>query len=392
MVGDNIIERLVKPLKNKSFFLFGVRGTGKTTYLERGFTSKNSIRIDLLDPVRLDEFSLDPARFRTFVLSPEHKGKLIIVDEVQRLPKLLDYVHQLIESHRIQFALTGSSARRLKQTGVNLLAGRAIVYDLFPFNSFELGASFDLDRYLHRGGLPESYLAASDEYSTEYLRSYGLTYLEKEIQQEQWVRKLDPFRKFLQIASQMNGKPINRSSIARDVGVDDMTVESYFQILADTLMGVFLPAYHRSVRKQQRQAAKFYFIDPGIKRALDRTLRVPLLSQSSDFGQAFEHWVFLELYKQSSYMRLDWEFHYIRTKDDAEIDLVIKRPGERLLLIEIKSATKVFEKDAKTLETLGHDLEKHSERILISRDPLTHQFGKTLGLYWETAFKKIFFG
>lgn len=304
--------------------------------------------------------------------------------------KTLDFVHMLIEFHRIHFALAGSSARRLKQKGVNSLAGRALVYDLFPLTSRELRASFDFERHLHRGGLPESYLAESDDQANEYLRAYGLTYLEKEIQQEQWVRKLDPFRKFLQVAAQMNGELINRSAIANEIGVDGMTVESYFQILVDTLMGVFLPAYHRSIRKQQCHAPKFFFFDTGIKRALDRTLRVPLLPQTSEFGRVFEHWVFLELYRQSSYQRLDWEFHYLRTKDDAEIDLVIQRPGDRLLLIEVKSANKVYEKDAKTLETLGQDLEKKSERILISRDPLPHHFGGTIGLHWKDALQKLF--
>ncbi len=385
-----MVLRLLTPLKGKSFFLFGARGTGKTTFLNAYFNAKNSVRIDLLDPAKVDELSLVPSRFREFVLSPENLGKTIIVDEIQRLPKLLDYVHMLIESHRIRFALTGSSARRLRQKGVNLLAGRALVYDLFSFTCEELGDSFDLERILQRGGLPESYLAQSDEEANEYLRAYGLTYLEKEIQQEQWVRKLDPFRKFLQVAAQMNGEPINRSSIAKDVGVDDMTIESYFQILVDTLMGFFLPAYHLSVRKQQRQAPKFYFFDTGIKRALDRSLRVPLLPQTTEFGRVFEHWVFLELYRRSSYQRLDWEFYYLRTKDNAEIDFVIKRPGERLLLIEVKSTDRVHEKDAKMLETLGKDLEKKSERILISRDPLLHQYGGTIGLHWKEAFRKFF--
>jgi predicted AAA+ superfamily ATPase len=144
-------------------------------------------------------------------------------------------------------------------------------------------------------------------------------YLEKEIQAEQWVRNLDPFRKFLIIAAQMNGKIINRSSIAKDIGVDSATIQSYFDILKDTYMGFYLPAFNQSIRKQLRQTPKFYLADPGIKRALEKTTKVPLLPQTSAFGEAFEHWVILEFIKQASYKNLDFEFHYLQTKEGAAV-------------------------------------------------------------------------
>lgn len=385
-----MIGRSLTPLKNRSFFIFGPRGAGKSTFLEQYYKHKSVLTFDLRDPVLLDELKLDPSRFRTQVEAACKQNRPIVVDEIQKHPALLDYIHQFLEKKSGLFALTGSSARRLKQLNVNFLAGRANVYDLFPLSSTELGNQFDLSKALTRGGLPESYLAQSEEQSQEFLRAYGLTYLEKEIQQEQWVRKLDPFRKFLSIASQMNGKILNYSAIARDVGVDDMTIRSYFEILVDTLMGFYLPAFDRSVRKQQTKTPKFYLIDTGIKRALDRTLTVPLLPQTSAFGDAFEHWVILELYKQSIYYRTDWQFFYVRTKDNVEIDLVIQRPGKSLLLIEIKSKNKVHESDAKCLETLGKDIDKRSVRRLLSQDRLTQKFGNTEAYHWKDAIGNLF--
>lgn len=381
-----MLERLVKLPENKSYFLFGPRGAGKSTLLQTTFRDKKPVVFDLLDLELVDELSLHPKRF------VDRIGKdtsTVIVDEIQKLPKLLDYVHALIEEKKIQFILTGSSARRLKQKGTNLLAGRALVRELYPFSTFELNEHFDLIKALERGALPDSYLADTGESAADYLRAYTLTYLEKEIQQEQWVRKLEPFRKFLIIAAQMNGKIINRSSIARDLGVDDMTVESYFEILEDTYIGFRLRAFHRSPRRQIREAPKFYLIDPGIKRSLERTTRVPLLPQTTAFGDAFEHWVILEFIKLSKYFVLDWEFSYLQTKEGAEIDLIVSRPGQPLLLVEIKSKETVSKEDAKTLETLGNDFKEPTEKWLLSRDPLPQTFGTTKAMNWMEALKNL---
>lgn len=313
----------------------------------------------------------------------------MVIDEVQKLPRILDRVHYHIEKHKRQFILTGSSARRLKQQGVNLLAGRALEYHLYPLSYLELKKNFDLQKMLEWGGLPRAYLAQSTEEAREFLMTYAKIYLEKEIQQEQWVRKIEPFRKFLPIAAQMNGEIINRARIARDVGVDSNTVASYYEILEDTLLGFTLPAFHRSVRKVQIQSSKFYFADTGMKRALDKSVGVPLLKQSSDYGKAFEHFIILEFIKFSEYHRKNWNLSYLRTKDDAEIDLIIDRPGGRPLMIEIKSANKVFESDAKTLETLGKDVDLKSERWIISQDPLTQKFGGTTAYHWQKAFDAL---
>jgi len=274
--------------------------------------------------------------------------------------------------------------------GTNLLAGRAWIYHLYPFTTEELGNKFDLRKALEFGTLPDAYLAKSPDDAREYLMAYVATYLEKEIQQEQWVRNLALFRKFLSVAAQMNGKILNRSAIAKEIGINDVTVANYFEILEDTLLGIHLPAFHRSVRKAQRQAPKFYFIDPGIKRALDRTLTVNLMPQTSAWGEAFEHWVILEIVKRSHYSRQDWNFSYLRTKDDLEIDLVLEWPGKPLALIEIKSKTRVTESDCKALESIGPDLDKKAEHFLFSLDPLDATFGKTKACHWEKGIDSLF--
>ena len=238
----------------------------------------------------------------------------------------------------------GERANRLsfgKYGAADLLAGRAFTYNLYPFSHIELGGAFSLDISLSLGSLPGMLALEEVEDRKEYLRSYVKTYLKEEIVAEQVIRQIQPFRDFLEIAAQCNGQIINYSKIARDIGVDDKTVQSYFQILEDTLVGFMLPSFHRSIRKRQREAPKFYFFDPGVKRALDRTLRMELVPQTFAYGKAFEHWVILEAMKMNEYRRLDYQFMYLKTKDDAEIDLIIERPGEKTLLVEIKSSVQV---------------------------------------------------
>ena len=385
-----MIRRLCNFTKSNSFFLFGPRGAGKTTLILDQFSSEKAVYVDLLEIDLMDQLLMDPSRFKQIIDSPENYHKSVIVDEVQKFPRILDVVHSQIQSRKRQFILTGSSSRRLKQQSSNLLAGRAWVYNLYPLSALELGESFNLKKALEVGGLPEAYIQEDQVSSHEYLKAYASTYLQKEIQQEQWVRKLDPFRRFLAIAAQMNGKVVNRSKIAKEAGVDDTTVANYFEILEDTLLGFYLPAYHKSARKSQTLSPKFYFIDPGIKRALDRTLTVDLLPQTFAWGDAFEHWVILEIVKNVSYSRLDWTFSFIRTKDNVEIDLVIERPGTSALFIEIKSKKMVDESDAKSLETLGRDTDPSAEKWLLSLDPLDRFFGKTRALHWQRAITDLF--
>jgi predicted AAA+ superfamily ATPase len=223
----------------------------------------NCLYIDLLDLATEDLFRTHPEELRQQILAKKDCD-WVVIDEVQKLPRLLDTVHQLIEEKRAKFILSGSSARKLKRGSANLLAWRAFVYHLHPLTSVEYGATFSLQEVLEWGALPKllEFQNASDK--IEFLRAYALTYLKEEIQVEQLVRNLDPFRQFLEIAAQSNGQIVNYSKIARDVGVDTTTVQNYFSILEDTLIGFHLPAYHRSIRKRQRESPKFYLFDPGV--------------------------------------------------------------------------------------------------------------------------------
>ena len=269
-----MIDRLAKLSKSNSFFLLGPRGSGKSTLIKQRYLKKDNLYIDLLDPKVEDQYRIHPNMLREQIEAAPHL-KWVVIDEVQKLPKLLDVVHQLIESTKVKFILSGSSARKLKRGGANLLAGRAFVFHLYPFIAFELNTQFELASFLQWGALPKLLSFKREHDKREYLRSYALTYLKEEIQMEQIVRKLDPFRKFLEVAAQMNGKTINYSRIACDIGVDTTTVQNYYTILEDTLVGFYLRSYHTSLRKSQKLSPKFYLFDTGVCRALKRTLSVP---------------------------------------------------------------------------------------------------------------------
>jgi predicted AAA+ superfamily ATPase len=271
------------------------------------------------------------------------------------------------------------------------LAGRAFTYTLFPFSTYELKDLFDLNNVLEFGALPKLLEFNEHEDKLDFLRSYCQTYLREEIQIEQIVRNLNPFRDFLEMAAQLNGKIINYSKMARQIAIDDKTIHNYFQILEDTLIGFFLPPFNRSIRKRQRESPKFYFIDPGIKRALDQSLRVKLLPQTYAYGDAFEHWVILECVKLNQYLKLDYKLSYLRTKDNAEIDLVIQRPAQGDLLIEIKSSQQVDQTDVLSLTRFSKSWDKENKAILLSNDPHSKNFEDVTAYHWKSGLEKIFF-
>lgn len=388
-----MFNRITKTSKSNSFFLFGARGTGKSTYVKANYSGADTLFIDLLNPDEEASLLRHPNRLVEEITARGQKLRCVIIDEVQKLPKLLDIVHQQIEEtkrakHPVQFILTGSSARKLRRGAANLLAGRAFLYHLFPLTESELGAHFDLTQVLQYGSLPAifSFDAPADKRS--YLEAYGRTYLKEEIWNEQIVRKLEPFAHFLEIAAQCNGKILNFSKIGRDIGIDTKTVQSYYQILEDTLTGIILPAYHRSVRKRQTTAPKFYFFDTGVKRALDGTLSVDLLPQTYAFGDAFEHFIFLEIFRLNEYQQLDYRFSYFRTHEDAEVDLIIERPGKTSLLVEIKSSECVDEADLKPLMKIAKDIGP-SESICLSRDKTPRKIGNILVLPWREGLRHV---
>jgi uncharacterized protein len=240
------------------------------------------------------------------------------------------------------------------------------------------------------GTLPQLLDYTSADEKNDFLRAYIKNYLREEIQIEQLVRQLHPFRNFLEIAAQSNGTILNYAKISRDVGVDDKTVVKYFSILEDTLIGFYLPSFHRSIRKQQQKSPKFYFFDTGVTRALSGQLRMELLPKTYAFGNAFEHWVILECYRLCEYKKLDYKFSYLMTKDNVEIDLIVERPGESDLLIEIKSASLIRNDTTQTLKRFQKDWDRPAEAQIWSLDVMEKKIDGVTCLYWQTAMKRYF--
>ena len=386
-----MIQRLLTLIQRRSFFLFGPRGTGKSTYLQSRFTGEKTLWIDLLSPEQEDRYARRPQELVDQIAACSPPIKWVVIDEIQKVTKLLDVVHSQIESNGPYFALTGSSARKLKRGSSNLLAGRAFVYRLFPFTSIELGEHFDLTSALTYGTLPGLVELVNSVEKKAFLRAYALTYVKEEVWGEHVIRKLDPFRSFLEIVAQNNGEIINFSNIARDVGVDTKTVQSYFQILEDTLLGFVIEPYHKSVRKRQVQAPRFYLFDPGVKRALDRTLNVELRPNTYAYGKAFEHFIVVEVIRRSEYLQNDYRFYYLKTKDGAEIDLIIDRPGEPTALLEIKSSSRVDERDIRSLSKFQSDI-PGSYACCLSVDPIPKRIGNIDLLPWEEGLRRLGLG
>ena len=387
-----MFPRVISTNESSSFLLLGPRGSGKSTLLRERFAGRPTLWVDLLDPETEHRYSLQPSSLRELIAA-NPTADWVVSDEIQKVPALLDVVHGCIEgalgkNRRVRFAMTGSSARRLKRGAVNLLAGRAFVYHLFPLTARELGTAFDLVQCLRFGTLPATLAFNTDGDRAEFLRAYARTYLREEVWGEHLIRRLDPFRRFLEVAAQCNGEIINFSNIARDVGVDHKTVGSYFEILEDTLLGFMLEPWHASVRKRQRQSPKFWWFDPGGARALAGTLTVDIVPRSGGYGRAFEHFVILEIIRAADYARSDFRFYYLRTKDDAEIDLIVERPGKPPALVEIKSTDRVEARHVRDLQRFLPDF-PGATPLCLSRDPLRRQIGDVLAVPWQEGLTEL---
>jgi len=384
-----MIPRLLRLKPKHSFFLFGPRNTGKSTLIRSYYNKDNSIIFDLLDPLTEDKFARNPSELESIVKALPKKVEYIIIDEVQKLPKLLDVVHRLIESTEKYYIMTGSSARKLKHGASNLLAGRAFVYHLHTFSFIEIGNQFNLENALTWGLLPKIHSLADAESKKQFLDAYSHTYLKEEIWGEHFIRKLDPFRRFLEVAAQMNGKIINFSKIADDVGVDEKTIKSYYSILEDTMLGIFLDGFQNSFRKRLSIKPKFYFFDVGVTRSLSRLLSIPMIPRTPMYGDAFEQFVILECIKLSDYSGNDYRFSYLRTKDDVEVDLVVERPGKKLLFIEIKSSDNVTKGSISSFIKLSKDY-KDCEAICLSNDPFAKIIENVKVFPWSEGIKEYF--
>lgn len=377
-----MVKRLINPSKSNSFFIFGARGTGKSTFVRGQFAANSMLTIDLLQPDQEDEFAREPMRLARTLRAMAKRPQWVFIDEIQKVPKLLNVVHSLIESEKQKFILTGSSSRKLKRGAANLLAGRAFVYSLFPFTAEELGARFDEEMYFRWGGLPKIYNLQTDADRRQYLRSYGLTYLKEEIKEEQLVRRLDPFRDFLEVAAQMSNKIVNYAKIGADIGVDHKTVQNYFDILTDTWIGFYLPAFHPSVRKSQGKSPKFYFFDVGVRKSLARDVGGYSGPGSASFGDDFEQFLVTEIFRWNEYLQADYRLSFLRTKNDNEIDLILSR-GRHHVACEIKSADRVEEKDVRRVEVLAGDIKNCKSVYYLSRDPRPQKIGDVSCLFWK---------
>jgi len=380
-----MVNRIAKLPKKGSFFLFGARGTGKTTLLLRH--DPKALYINLLKADEEEALSRSPRELRERVLALPRERK-IIIDEIQKIPKLLDEVHQLIEEGHDRFILTGSSSRKLKRGGGNLLAGRAVYRALYPLTFREQIADFDLQSNLEFGSLPKLLHLQDRESKVDYLQSYVRVYLKEEIQMEQIVRNLNPFRNFLEVAAQMNGKILNYSKIERDVGSSVKTIQNYYQILADTHLGFMLNAFHESWRKQISQAPKFYFFDTGVVRALSRRLQLGLSPSSYEYGDLFEQYIICECHRMNEYLNRDYSFSYLKTKDNAEIDLIIDRPGLKRALVEIKSSTRVTRDDLSHLIRFKKE-HPSTEAFCLSQDPNPKIIDKVNCLPWPKGLEEL---
>ncbi len=386
-----MIRRLLKTSSNSSFFIFGARGTGKSTWVKRQFLpkiSKNFLYYDLLDDETEERLSKNPNLLKTDLSVLKLKPEWVIIDEIQKIPRLLDVIHSLSENKKTKFILTGSSSRKLKKAGANLLAGRAFEYRLFPFSYAELKQNFNLEDYLNFGGLPAVFEFKDIADKIKYLKSYISTYVKVEIQMEQLLRKLDPFRQFLELAAQMNGKPLNFSKISHSVGVDSKTVMNYYQILEETYMGFILPGYHTSLRKSILMTPKFYFFDIGVKRGLEKALNSNVVPKTSYYGEVFEHFLINEFYKMNQYLETDFDLSYFSTKEGSEVDLVLTLGKQKTLFIEIKSSNVVDDVEVKKLSTLisGTKIKGY----YLSQDKTAQLRHGIRCLHWTEGLKEIF--
>ena len=388
---SNNRERQIEIDWEHSFFLFGPRGSGKSTFLKQKLDPRQCLWVDLLLPKQEARYARNPDTLLQEVAAMSEQQIFVVIDEVQKVPKLLDVVHALLEMETCnkRFVLTGSSARKLKLGAANLLAGRAFVYYLLPFTYSELADDFHLQSALEWGLLPKLHHYQKKSTKANYLKAYAHTYLKEEVWVEHLVKSLEPFRYFLEVAAQCNGKILNYSQIARDVGVSPKTVENYYSILADTLLGFFLPAYHGSFRKQINKAPKFYLFDTGVSRALSRMLSIPVQSGTNYYGDLFEAFIINEINKLITYCCDEYRLSYLRTKEGIEIDLIVQRPGQPLLLIEIKSSDNVQQAQLKNLTRVKSEWPQ-AEAICLSQDLSKKRIGDITVWPWQEGIETYF--
>lgn len=344
----------------ETVFLWGPRQTGKTTLLKQCYPRGRWI--NLLRSNEFRRYATRPELLRLEIeADPPDPARQIVIDEIQKVPALLDEVHGLIEDRKLCFALCGSSARKVRRGAANLLGGRALRFELLGLTAHELGSAFDLERILNHGYLPRIYESSRP---AERLDAYVSDYLREEIAAEGLVRSLPSFSDFLDAASLSDGSTVNYSNIARDCGVSNKTVMGYFQILEDTLIGSWLPAYRKRVKRRLAVSPKFYFADVGVVNSLAR--RGQLRQGSESFGKAFENWVHHELRSYLAYSRPNSALAHWRLPSGLEVDFVV---DDIDLAVEAKASSRIHSGHLKGLKALAQELPRETRRIVVCLEP-----------------------
>ncbi len=364
---------------DSSIFLFGARQTGKSTILRQQFPE--SIYIDLLDNSVKERYQRRPTLLYE-TLKDKEEGSLVIIDEIPEAPELLNEVHRLIVEAGLVFILCGSSARKLKRKGHNTLGGRAFPVYLYPFVSAEI-PDFDIDRAVAYGTIPPHYLAKNP---SRLLAGYIDVYLKEEIKEEALVRNLNAFHRFLEVAALTDGEIVNYNNIAQDCGVHATTVNAYFDILEDSLMGYRIPAFRKVMKRRLMQAPKFYYFDIGVANHLLH--RKEMSRGSVDYGHAFEHLVIQEIYAWLHYTHSEETLSYWRTYTGIEVDAVI---GDARVAIEIKSTEEIQSRHTKGLKAFGEE-HPDSRRMVVSLDKFNRRIGDIECVYVLDFFKMLWSG
>ncbi len=378
---DRALQIALPP--RQSAFLWGPRKTGKSTYLRSAFP--DSLTFDLLQTDLLLELTRRPAllRERLLAMPPEKLRSPVILDEVQKVPQLLDEVHGLIENQGLSFILCGSSARKLKRGGANLLGGRAWRYEMHPLTSIEIG-NLDLLQALNRGLVPAHYLSPGYRRSLE---AYVVDYLKEEVFDEGLTRNVAAFSRFFEAMGYSHGDLTSYANIARDCGVDAKTVKEYYQILVDTLLGTFIEPYKKHQERQvSGKAPKFYLFDVGVAGALSR--RNIVEEKGELFGRALEHFILMEIQAHRSYRELGYGIHFWRTKSGLEVDFVL---GDGEVAVEVKGTSRVDPSDFRSLRTFVAD---HHPRhaILVCNEPAPRLIEGIEVLPWREFLTRLWSG
>ncbi|MEJ5285329.1 MAG: AAA family ATPase [Brevinematales bacterium] len=376
MIKVNRVMDIKSVLSEKSCFLFGPRQTGKSFLIRETLSDKKIY--DLLDSEVFFKLARSPKLIEQELTA---KDDIIVIDEVQKLPELLDEVHRLIERRGVKFLLTGSSSRKLRRGGTNLLGGRARFKILHPFCYRELGDLFDPVKAINYGLLPSIYFSNSPE---EDLQAYTGLYLQEEIASERLARNIPAFSRFLQVAAIMNGQLINYSKIASDSQVASSTVQEYFQILKDTLIAFELGAWKKTVKRKPISTSKFYFFDTGVVRVLQNKSYIN--PGTPEFGFAFENLVFHELKCFVDYKNLQG-LNYWRSQSGYEVDFILCDK----VAIEVKAKNFVTESDLSPLKALNEEV-KFPYNIVVSFDEKPRKIENILILPWKEFFERLWAG